>query len=174
MQASKLAGRFEATTEQSRILADKPDRRDLVVLLLLFACQAFCFLPVCFLVGFYLDDWLTFWNLHFTAHNLIDLLNAAFADGRMVTRPVQCVYYAITYLLFADRPLGYHLLNFFLEYAGVACLYLGLKRLSLSRFVAALTALVFILYPSHDATHYWIGGGWAQPGGCVGLGSQST
>jgi hypothetical protein len=159
MQAGKLAGPGEAIQEQSQALTIKLEKRDLVILLLLFMVQASCFLPVCFNIGFYLDDWLTFWNLHFAPHNLVDLLKAAFADPRMITRPVQCVYYAFTYFLFGDRPLGYHLLRFALEYLGAVFLYMGIKRLSLSQFVAALCALIFILYPSHDATHYWIGGG---------------
>jgi hypothetical protein len=163
MQANKLSGRVEAIveaiTEQSQPVTNKPERRDLVILLILLLAQVSCFLPICFKVGFYLDDWHTFLNLHFAPHNLFDLLKASFADPRIVIRPLQCFYFAITYFFFGDRPLGYHLLRFAIEYAGAASLYLGVKRLSLSRFVAALTALIFILNPSHDATHYWIGGG---------------
>lgn len=132
---------------------------DWCVLVSLLFVQIACFLPICFQVGFYLDDWLTFWNLHFAPHNPIDLIKASFSDPRMVTRPVQCLYYGISYFFFADRPLPYHLLRCALEFLGVACLYLGLLRLSGQRIFATLGALFFILYPNHDATHYWIGAG---------------
>lgn len=132
---------------------------DWCVLASLLFVQIACFLPICFQVGFYLDDWLTFWNLHFAPHNPIDLIKASFNDPRMVTRPVQCLYYGISYFFFADRPLPYHLLRCALEFVGVACLYLGLLRLSGQRIFATLGALFFILYPNHDATHYWIGAG---------------
>jgi len=158
MQASKLAERQTIKKEATATSVAKTLNRDAILLLLLFVAQASCFLPICSHIGFYLDDWLTFWNLHFAPHNFPDLLKASFTDPRMVTRPVQCFYYAATYFLFGDRPAGYHLLRFSLEYIGAAFLYLGMNRLSSSRFVAALTALIFILYPSHDATHYWIGG----------------
>lgn len=132
---------------------------DLCVLASLLLVQIACFLPICFQVGFYLDDWLTFWNLHFAPHNPIDLIKASFSDPRMVTRPVQCLYYGLSYFFFADRPLPYHLLRCTLEFFGVLCLYLGLLRLSGQRVFATLAALFFILYPNHDATHYWIGAG---------------
>lgn len=132
---------------------------NLCVLAALLCVQAACFLPICFQVGFYLDDWLTFWNLHFAPHNLIDLVKASFSDPRMVTRPIQCLYYGSTYFFFGDRPLPYHLLRCALEFVGAVCLFFGVFRLSGQRVFAALTALFFILYPNHDATHYWIGAG---------------
>lgn len=156
MQANKFAERVDSKVMPAPI-ATVTERRDIVILILLLAAHAACFLPICFKVGFYLDDWLTFWNLHFAPHNFVDLLKASFSDPRMVTRPVQCLYYATTYFFFGDKPLYYHLLRFSLEYAGAVFLYLGLKRLSTSHFLAALSALLFLLYPTHDATHYWIG-----------------
>ncbi len=159
MQANRLAENREALEPLSADVVDTPERKDFVILGLILAAYACCFLPICFRVGFYLDDWLTFWNLHFAPHNFFDLLKASFSDPRMVTRPLQCVYYASTYFLFGDRPLGYHLVNFAFEFLSATFLYLGLKRLSGSRFVATLSALIFLVYPSHDATHYWIGAG---------------
>lgn len=162
MQASKLSKRtpVPAVLEYwPEILDESPWKKDVPILLMVLVAHAFCFLPICFQVGFYLDDWLTFWNLHFAPHNFFDLLKASFSDPRMVTRPVQCFYYATTYLFFGDRPLPYHLVRFGLEYFGAVCLYFGIKRLSLSHFVGAVSALIFLLYPSHDASHYWIGGG---------------
>ena len=160
MQASRVKKRVAAAPDYWKdVLDEKSKQKDLIILLLLFAAHAFCFLPICFQVGFYLDDWLTFWNLHFAPHNFFDLLKASFSDPRMITRPVQCFYYASTYFFFGDRPLPYHLLRFALEFGGAVALYFGIKRLSLSHFVAALSALFFLLYPTHDASHYWIGGG---------------
>lgn len=159
MQASKLAVRLEDIYEQAEASKGDSEPRDLLILGLLLLVHVSCFLPACFKVGFYLDDWLTFWNLHFAPHNFIDLLKASFCDPRMVTRPVQCFYYASTYFFFGDRPLPYHLLRFGLEFLSAFFLYSGMKRLSSSGFVAAMSALFFILYPTHDATHYWIGAG---------------
>ncbi len=161
MQASKLDRKIDyyAYDEQDRSVGVLPERKDLTVLFLILCAHLCLFLPICFQIGFYLDDWLTFWNLHFAPHNFFDLLKASFNDPRMVTRPVQCFYYASTYFFFGDRPLPYHLLRLALEYCGAVCLYFGIKRLSMSRFVAAASALFFLLYPSHDSTHYWIGGG---------------
>lgn len=139
--------------------SSSPSRKDAVLLLCLFAIQAFCFLPICFKSGFYLDDWLTFWNLHFRPHSIIELIKGSFSDPRMVTRPVQCLYYGVTYFLFGDRPLPYHLLRFSLEFAGAAFLYLAIKKMTSNRLLAALTAAIFVLYPNHDSTHYWIGAG---------------
>lgn len=159
MQTGKLAERVLAKQQPQPLIADRLRARDILLLLLLLCVHVCCFLPACLKVGFYLDDWLTMWNLHFAPHNFVDLIKASFSDPRMVTRPVQCVYYALTYMFFGDRPLPYHLLRFALEYAGAVALYLGLKRISSSQFIAGITALIFLLYPSHDATHYWIGAG---------------
>lgn len=160
MQASRVQKRVATVPDSwTEVLDKNAGRKDLIILLLLLSVHICCFLPICFQVGFYLDDWLTFWNLHFAPHNFFDLLKASFNDPRMITRPVQCFYYAATYFFFGDRPLPYHLLRFGLEFVGATCLYYGIKRLSLSHFVAALSALFFLIYPTHDASHYWIGGG---------------
>ena len=135
------------------------DKKDLVILFCLLIAHTCCFLPICFRIGFYLDDWLTFWNLHFAPHNLIDLWKASFNDPRMVTRPVQCVYYGLTYFLFGDRPVPYQILRFALEFVGAAFLYFGLRRITLNRLLPCLAVLFFLLFPSHDSTHYWIGSG---------------
>ena len=140
----------------SQLLRKHPDLAVLTALLLV---QVACFLPLCFKVGFYLDDWLTFWNLHFAPHNPLDLIKSSLSDPRMVTRPIQCIYYGLTYFFFGDRPLPYHILRWALEFLGVVCLYLGLLKLSGKRIFATLAALFFILYPNHDATHYWVGAG---------------
>lgn len=147
---------LSAPSALSTFLSKHPDA---CVLFALFMVQVACFLPICFQIGFYLDDWLTFWNLHFAPHNPIDLIKASFNDPRMVTRPIQCLYYGLTSFFFGDRPLPYHLLRWALEFAGAACLYFGLFRLSGQRVFAALAAMFFIVYPNHDATHYWIGAG---------------
>lgn len=132
---------------------------DLGMIIVLFLVESLTFLPVVKNIGFYLDDWATFTNLHFANHNFIDVLRASLNDPRMITRPVQCLYYAVTYMCFGDQPLGYHLLRCAIEAAGAVFLYLGLARFSKSRSIAAIASLLFLLYPTHDASHYWIGAG---------------
>lgn len=153
--SSEAPGAVFSTAAQQ----NKSAKVDLLILVCLLAIQAFCFLPMALNSGFYLDDWLTFWNLHFAVHNLPDLLKASFSDPRMVTRPIQCIYYACTYFFFGDKPLPYHLLRFGLEFAGAAFLYFGLKKITRTVLLPALAVAFFIVYPNHDSTHYWIGAG---------------
>lgn len=110
-------------------------------------------------LGFYLDDWATFCQLHFAPHGFFEVLKSSLADPRMVTRPIQCLYYACTYMVFGDNPPGYHVLRCVIEAAGAAFLYLGASRMLARRAPAALAAVFFLLFPSHDASHYWIGAG---------------
>ena len=129
------------------------------VVVCLLIIELLCFGVMAKQIGFYLDDWATFCQLHFANHNFIDVLKASLADPRMVTRPFQCLYYACTYMLFGDSPLGYHVLRCVIEFAGAAFLYMAAWRVGRVRLPAALAAAVFILFPSHDASHYWIGAG---------------
>lgn len=132
---------------------------DLYCLLALLSLEMVVFLPLVGQVGFYLDDWTTFANLHFASSNFIDVLKASLNDPRMITRPVQCLYYAVTYLFCGDVPRGYHIIRCLSEAAGAYLLYLCLSRLTKSRMLAFAAAALFIVYPSHDCSHYWIGAG---------------
>ncbi|MBY0357837.1 MAG: hypothetical protein K2W82_07530 [Candidatus Obscuribacterales bacterium] len=132
---------------------------DIVQIIALFAIESLTFLPQAKKIGFYLDDWATFCRLHFAEHNFFSVLQASLCDPRMITRPVQCFYYAITYMFFGDDPLGYHLLGCLIEFLGAVFLYLGLVRFFRNRLVACIASSLFVLYPSHDASHYWVGAG---------------
>lgn len=163
--ADKIASEFEAETapgtenhsgagvERSGF---SPDFFCLVALL---ALEMVVFLPLAGQIGFYLDDWTTFANLHFVPFNFVDVLKASLNDPRMITRPVQCFYYAGAYLLFGDTPGGYHVLRCLSEAAGAFLFYGCLFLLTRSRLLAFVAAALFIVYPSHDCSHYWIGAG---------------
>lgn len=133
--------------------------QDLVQIFALFLIECLSFVPLTKKIGFYLDDWATFSNLHFAKPDFFSLLQASLSDPRMITRPTQCLYYAITYMFFQNEPYGYHLVRCFFEFCGAAFLYLGLVRVSQSRLLAGIASVLFLLYPTHDASHYWIGAG---------------
>lgn len=134
-------------------------RADLINLVALLCIEVLVFGLIVKDIGFYLDDWATFCQLHFARLNFIDLWRSSMADPRMVTRPFQCIYYAASYLCFQDNPLGYHVLRCTIEFAGAAFLYAGAARLFNCRVTALIAAILFIVFPSHDASHYWIGAG---------------
>lgn len=132
---------------------------DWAVIASLLLIEFCCFGVMAKSLGFYLDDWATICQLHFAPHDFVSVLRASLADPRMVTRPIQCVYYACTYMLFGDVPLGYHIVRCILEFAGASFLYAGLRSAMGRRLPAAISAILFTLFPSHDASHYWIGAG---------------
>lgn len=132
---------------------------DSLVIAALLVIEVLCFGLMAKQIGFYLDDWATFCQLHFAPHNFLDVLKASFSDPRMVTRPVQCLYYACTYMLFGDSPAGYHIVRCCIEVFGSVFLYLGLSRAVGRQLPAAIAAVLFLVFPTHDASHYWIGAG---------------
>ncbi len=159
----------DSSGERSLILSTVPiaestkaflvNRSDWAVLAALVVIEVLTFGLFARQIGFYLDDWATFCQLHFAPHNFFDVLRSSFSDPRMVTRPFQCFYYASAYMAFGDNPLGYHIVRCIIEIVGGVCLYFAASRLLGRRLPAAVAAIVFMLFPSHDASHYWIGAG---------------
>ncbi len=108
-------------------------------------------------IGIYLDEWTSFYNLHFCPHTLWELMKCALADPRYVVRPVSVPYFASIYYFAHENPLVYHILNQACELAGAFFFYLALLPILRDKPLSFLVAILFLIYPSHDITHYSIG-----------------
>ncbi|HEY9713332.1 MAG TPA: hypothetical protein V6C72_07670 [Chroococcales cyanobacterium] len=112
--------------------------------------------PIVKAVGFYLDDWITLRLLHDGPRPLWESFQRYLvSDPRVVVRPVEAFYYALEYFCFGLKPLGYHLVNGFFEVSAALFLFLSVKALTGNRSLSLLAAVLLIVYPNHDATHYW-------------------
>jgi len=128
----------------------------LAAFLLLLVLEICVFGSVIGKVGVYLDEWVYFHELHFCGQTWPDLLKCLLFDERLVIRPLYTPYLATIYYFFHERPLGYHLLNQAWELGGAFCLYLALTPVLKDKVLSFLTAAIFLIYPSHDLTHYSI------------------
>jgi len=127
-----------------------------IVLIALILCQLIWFGPIIRKIGFYLDDWSTFADLYAGQQNWQSLLQISLRDPRIITRPIESIVYVGSWLAFHDQPFWHHLLNCFFEVMTAFVLYLVLCRLSGNRALAFIASLLMLVYPSHDATHYWV------------------
>lgn len=129
---------------------------NLLVLINLTICEIIWFSPIIRKVGFYLDDWSTYSDLYNAPQNIFALVKVSLADPRIITRPIEALVYVGSWLVFHDNPILHHLLNCIFEISAAFFLYLALCRLSGNRALPFLSALFMLIYPSHDATHYWV------------------
>lgn len=108
-------------------------------------------------VGFYLDDWLMLNTLRFGPQNFFDALGNYFLnDPKVVIRPIQALHFGSLYFMSGLRPIGYHVSNCIFEVIAAIVAYLCLSRLTSNRLLSFMVAMGVLLYPVHDATHYWI------------------
>jgi hypothetical protein len=107
-------------------------------------------------VGVYQDEWIAFGQLHFLPHNLTSLLSALLNDPRYVVRPVTVFHYAPLFLLVWEKPLWYHIICYVSEFFGGFFLFLAVNKLCRNQLIGLAAAVLFLLYPTHDATHYYI------------------
>lgn len=128
----------------------------LVALLVLALLEVICFAPIIRHVGFYLDDWATVAELNLLTGDFFSRFTKLLVwDPRVTPRPVEALFFMLTYVSFGLKPLGWHILNQCLEVSGAFFFYMALFRLTARRTIALIAAATFLLYPSHDATHYW-------------------
>ena len=128
-----------------------------VVLLAIFLIEFSCFFPVLRHIGFYLDDWVMLNYLSIGPESFLELLQFYFStDPRVVNRPLEAVHFMLMFKLFGLKPLGYHIFNAMMEILSACFLYLSLKLLSGSRKFSFISSALFLLYPSHNITHYWV------------------
>lgn len=128
----------------------------LIALIALLLIEFLCFGLILNRVGFYMDDWSMYSGLHFGPKPWLDLTMECLKDPKVVIRPLEAPYFAALFKWFGARPFGHHLVNALFEAAGAWFLYLGLARVSHSKKLSFLAAAIFLLYPNHDATHYWL------------------
>lgn len=108
------------------------------------------------LTGFYLDDWTMMSYLHFSPQDLISLVSRSLNDARILPRPLEALHFPLAWMAFKANPMGYHIVNCLLEVLAGWLLYLTVNRLSASKTIALSAAVIFLVYPIHDATHYWM------------------
>ncbi len=129
----------------------------LIALVCLALLEALCFAGIGNHVGFYLDDWTTLCTLKFGPQSLPAMMaNYFFVDPKVIIRPVEVLQFALLFKLFALKPLGYHIFNGILEIASAWLLYLCLFTYNRDRTLALAAAILLLLLPLHDSTHYWV------------------
>lgn len=107
-------------------------------------------------VGVYQDEWISFGSLHFVNQTIPDLMAAFNADPRKIVRPLQFLNIPVLFYFFKESPLWYHIASYTTEFFSGCFLYLAVSRLAASRAVALGAAILFLLYPTHNSTHYSI------------------
>jgi tetratricopeptide (TPR) repeat protein len=73
-------------------------------------------------------------------------------------RPSYVLWMILNFRSFGLAPFGWHLTNILLHVAVVALLFVVLRRLRISRPVAAAIALIFAVHPVHTESVAWISG----------------
>lgn len=123
----------------------------------LFALEAICFLPALRASGFYLDDWvflLVFKNGPNGFWQAIENLHAT--DPRFLNRPVEAMLFLSAFKCFGLNPFGYHLFNACMEVLAATLLFLVVRRTGKDSALAFLASAIFLLLPTHNASHYWV------------------
>lgn len=119
--------------------------------------EVFCFIVIVKQVGFYLDDWIMINTLAQGPDSFWELFGYYFqSDPRVVNRPIEALHYQIMFMLFGSNPLGYHLLNGVMEIVSAGILFLCLVAITKRKAISFLAAAIFLLYPNHNITHYWV------------------
>lgn len=121
------------------------------------ALEAFCFLPSLKASGFYLDDWvflLIFKNGPNDFWQAIENLHAT--DPRFLNRPVEAILFLSAFKCFGLKPFGYHLFNAAMEVLAATLLFLVMRRTGKDTVLAFLASAIFLLTPTHNASHYWV------------------
>ncbi len=109
--------------------------------------------------GFYLDDWTMMSYLHFAPQDFFSLVSRSLNDNRILPRPLEAIHFPLVWMAFKANPQGYHIFNCALEVLAGWLLYLTVNRFAASRdrsILALAAAMIFLVYPIHDATHYWM------------------
>jgi hypothetical protein len=129
----------------------------LAVLAFLTLLEVLTFGDIVSKIGFYLDDWNMVRELHFGPRQPLEMIRTyMLTDPKIIPRPVEALHFALSYMAFGVKPLGYHVLNGIMEIAVAFMAYVVVHRMCASKVLALLSASIFLLYPIHDSTHYWV------------------
>ena len=136
-------------------LSDRPQVVDSAILFGLIVLSA---LPNLFRLGFYADDWYYYATFAGSlGHGLgADFRALSSADPNLLMRPVQLIYYVLSFKAFGLNPLPYHLVITAALGLAVVLLYLMLMELRVGRGLAIAIAVVFGLLPHYSTDRIWI------------------
>jgi hypothetical protein len=105
---------------------------------------------------FFVDDWLILSSLAFGPQDFVGMIRGQLADPTQLIRPLESPYFAILFKLFGCHAAPYHYLNASMEVMTAFCLFGAVKKLSKNSALALAAAGLFVVNPTHDATHYWM------------------
>lgn len=107
--------------------------------------------------GFFLDDWLTLFQMKFGPSDFFALTQKyLFEDPRVLIRPLEAPYFAGLYKIFGFKAAPYHFANAAMEVLTAFFLYMTVLRLTRQKATAFIASALFVVNPTHDATHYWM------------------
>jgi hypothetical protein len=107
--------------------------------------------------GFFLDDWRTLAQFKFGPSDFwMGMHKYLVEDPRVLIRPLEAPYFALLYKLFGLKPAPYHFVNGAMEVISGFFLYMSVLRLTNSKATAFMCSVLFLVNPTHDATHYWM------------------
>jgi hypothetical protein len=128
-------------------------------LLVVLACGAICYGgPEILHLGFYHDDWTSLSALHFAQGGLISHMAALARDvSAHIPRPTNIPLYALEHHFFALNPLPWQLALLAVNVLLALAVYEVVARFGVPRRVALTAAVLYLAYPSKDATMFWPG-----------------
>lgn len=128
----------------------------LVVLAVLIGIEFLTFGTFYKRTGFYLDDWLMLKQLSFGPQDFWAMIGTYFMnDPRVTIRPIEALHFGAVFFFSGTDPIGWRLSNMALEVCSAFLTFLIVDRLAQSRLLGFLSAVFLLVYPIHDATHYW-------------------
>jgi hypothetical protein len=110
-------------------------------------------------LGFYWDDWQALRIFRFSDNqSVLGLTRSLFVVWpEMKARPVQAIEWAVVYKLFAEQPLGYHVLAIGTLCFGVCVFYVTLRNCTDRRLFSLATAAVYGSLPHYSTDRLWAG-----------------
>jgi hypothetical protein len=135
----------------------RPRLAGLPVLLLILAAAFFCYGgPGIRALGFYHDDWILWSYLHFAPAGFRPGMAAlARQNGSLLLRPLGIPLYSGLYRLFGLDPLPWQATLLLVNALAAFAVYRLLLRYRAPERLAALGAILFLAWPSKDATMFW-------------------
>lgn len=128
-------------------------------LLVILACAAICYGgPEILHLGFYHDDWTSLSPLHFANGGLIAHMAALMRSvSAHLPRPTNIPLYALAHHFFGLNPLPWQLSLLTVNVLLALAVYGLIARFGVPRRIALTSAVLYLAYPSKDATMFWPG-----------------
>lgn len=106
-------------------------------------------------LGFYSDDWAFLGNFTISKSQSIPGLFLQANTPNTYMRPVQNIYDAVLYKLFAYEPLGYQIVNSLVFIGIILMFYFCLRKLKQPRIISVAVPLVYAMLPTYTADRFW-------------------